>query len=135
MKRRALLATVVATSLLGGISWANVDATSRAALDKEVDQAMAGYNAKSPKEFYANWATMMKSIETGQAFKTLYVDMYQKNYGAYKSRTLIDAKSVVSTANGLMVYKAMFSKKPGTLSVNFIKEGSTFKIQQIQVNP
>jgi hypothetical protein len=134
LNRRAFLATVVASTLmLGGIAHAAVDAAAQSGFDKQVDQAMSAYNAKNSKGFYANWAAMMKSIETEQAFKTLYVGKYMKEFGSYKSRKIIQARSTVSTVNALLVYHAEFSKKSATLSVNFFKEGGAFKIQQITI--
>jgi hypothetical protein len=136
VKRRAFLLTLLAaTTMLGGPARAAVDGATYAQLDTQVNQAMAGYNAKSSKQFYSQWAVMMKAIETDQAFQAVYVNQYLKTYGTFKSKTIVQEKSVVSTANALLVYNAVFSNKPAQLSVNFIKEGAGFKIQQIRIDP
>jgi hypothetical protein len=103
--------------------------------DAKVGRAMQGYNAKNSKAFYKDWAQQMKAIQTDQAFNSLYVNMYHKDYGTYQSGTIDESRSTFADMNGLLVYKAKFSKKPGTLSVNFFKEGGDYKIQQIQVGP
>ncbi len=57
------------------------------------------------------------------------------DYGTLKSKTLVQSKSALADMNGLFVYDAVFSKKTGTLAVNFMKEGGAWKVQQVQVNP
>ena len=105
------------------------------ALDPLVGKAMEAYNAKNWKQFYANWADQVKGIQTEVAFNGLYVGMYHKQYGTFKARKLVEAKSTFTDAIGLLVYNADFSSKKGTLSVNFFKEGGKFKIQQIRIGP
>ncbi len=105
------------------------------ALDKVVGTTMEAYNKKNWKGFYAAWADMMKGIQTEQAFNSLYVNMYHRDYGTLKSRTIDESRSTFSEVNGLIVYKAVFSKKSGSLAVNFFKENGQYKIQQVQINP
>lgn len=104
-------------------------------LDPLVGKAMAAYNAKNWKNFYAGWADQVKSIQTELAFSSMYVGMYHKQYGAFKSRKLVEAKSTFNDMMGLLVYNAEFSAKKGQLSVNFFKEGGKYKIQQIRIDP
>ena len=97
---------------------------------------MEGYNANSWKGFYGSgWAQQTKAIQTEQTFKVLYTDMYLKQYGTLKSRVVDEKRSSFSDMNGLLVYNGVFSKKKGSLSVNFFKEGGAWKIQQLQVGP
>ncbi|MCA9792321.1 MAG: hypothetical protein KC910_11020 [Candidatus Eremiobacteraeota bacterium] len=104
-------------------------------MDGMVDRAMAAYNADNWKKFYSEWAQMMASICTEQAYTSLYKGQYKKNYGNFKSKKLIASRSVVADMNGLLVYEAAFDKGGKLdLAVNFFKEGDIYKIQQIQVN-
>ena len=136
MNRRQFLALSGAALVLAGLPQMAQAADVKAefaALDPVVGKAMNAYNAKDSAKFYADWANQVKTIATPQAFKTLYVDVYHKKYGALKSRKLVDARSVMSDMNGLFVYEAQFAKGKGFLNVNFFKEGGKWKIQQIQV--
>lgn len=140
-RRNFLKRTCVATILgftLTGQSYAEVPGIDKAqldALDKVVGTTMDAYNSKNWKGFYASWADMMKGIQTEQAFNSLYVNMYHRDYGTLKSRTIDESRSTFSEVNGLIVYKAVFSKKSGSLAVNFFKENGKYKVQQVQVNP
>ena len=51
------------------------------------------------------------------------------------SRTLIANESSINDEAPLLVYKAKFAKGEAKLSVNFIKEGATMKIMQVQIAP
>ena len=104
-------------------------------LDPLVGKAMEAYNSNNWKAFYANWADQVKGICTEQAFTGLYQGVYRKQYGTFKGRKLVEAKSNFTDAIGLLVYNADFSSKKATLSVNFFSEGGKFKIQQIRIDP
>ena len=133
MKRRAFLGYLFATGLLGGTSWGSVDSADRATLDRIVGRAMAGYNSGNTQQFYANWAALVKPMENPEAFRRQYLDIYIRAYGSYRSRQLVERESEISTTNAILVYHAQFSKKPGNLTVSFVKEGSAYRIQQIRV--
>jgi hypothetical protein len=138
MTRRNLIAAMFCLSATG-LGWSQaVPGASEAevkAMTAKVNSAMQGYNSKNHKAFYKDWAKQMAAIQTEQAFNSLYVNMYHKDYGAYKSGTVDPARSSFSGMNGLLVYKATFAKKAGSLSVNWFKEGSEWRIQQIQLGP
>lgn len=121
--------TVVPSWAVPGLSDADVKA-----LTAKVNAAMQGYNKKNSKTFYKDWAKQVAAIQTDQAFQSLYINIYQNQYGTYQSATLDPAKSTFSDQNGLLAYNAKFSKKPAKLMVNFFKEGD-WKIQQIQLAP
>jgi len=126
----------MAMSVFAQAAFADVDAKMLKELEPKVDKAIAGYNAKNWKAFYgAGWADQVKALQTEQVFTSLYTNNYMKTYGALKSKTLDQSKSTIADTNGLLVYNAVFSKKKGTLAVNFFKENGVFKIQQVQVNP
>ena len=138
MTRSRFLTLGLATLLWAGQAFADVPGISKEelkGLDTVVGTTMDGYNAKNHKQFYSTWADQMKSIQTAQAFQSLYVNMYHKDYGTLKSRTIDESRSTFSEVNGLIMYNAVFSKKKGTLAVNFFKEGGKYKVQQVQVNP
>jgi hypothetical protein len=138
MTRNRFLTLGLALVLGAGQVFADVPGISKEelkALDAVVGTTMDGYNAKNPKQFYSTWAEQMKAVQTPQAFQSLYVNMYHKDYGTLKSRTIDESRSTFSEVNGLIMYHAVFSKKKGTLAVNFFKEGGKYKVQQVQVNP
>ena len=121
---------------LAGADVYGIDKAQLAALDAQVGKAMDAYNASDWKGFYGSgWADQMKALQTQQVFDALYKNGYLKQYGTLKSRKIIDSRSTFSDMNGLIVYDAEFSKKKGTLAVNFFKEGGKYKFQQIQVQP
>ena len=106
------------------------------AFDAIVDKAMTAYNDGDSKAFYADFAAMMASIATPEAFKALYVDTYMKTFGKYVSRTVIEAETVVvpDVPNGLLVYEAKFEKNEKVkLSVNLFKENGAWKLQQVTI--
>lgn len=122
--------------LLGYADVPGIDKAALAGLDKQVGQVMEGYNANNWKGFYGSgWAQQTKALQTEQTFNALYTNMYLKQYGTLKSRAIDEKRSTFSTMNGLIVYNGVFSKKKGSLSVNFFKEGGAWKIQQLQVGP
>lgn len=106
------------------------------ACDAKVEAAMQAYNAKSWKAFFKDYAKQVEAICTEQTFKTLYLDIGgHKVYGAYQSKELDESKSTFGPMNGLLVYKGKFAKKPGTINVNFFKEGNDWKLQQLRIDP
>ncbi len=108
------------------------------ALDTRVDGLMAAYNAGDDKAFYADWAASMAALCTPQVFKMMFVDGHMKNFGAYKSRKIIEAETVIvpDVPNGLLVYSAEFEKNAKIkLSINLIKEGDEWKFQQVTIMP
>lgn len=138
MNIKPLVTTLIAGMACMQLAWSEIPGAGADVVktaDAKVARAMQGYNAKNPKAFYKEWAKQMEAIQTSQAFNSLYVNMYHKDFGTYKSGTIDESRSTFGDMNGLLVYKARFSKKPGTLSVNFFKEGGDYKIQQIQVGP
>lgn len=139
MNRKSFLMAATAFCLLPLLGYAEVPGIDKAALaglDQQVGKVMEGYNANSWKGFYGSgWAEQTKAIQTEQTFNALYTNMYLKQYGTLKSRAVDEKRSTFSTMNGLIVYNAVFSKKKGSLSVNFFKEGGAWKIQQLQVGP
>ena len=138
MQRRDFLRLSVGATVLASVpalAEGNGVKDNFSTLDPLVGKAMEAFNAKNWKKFYADWAVQVKSIQTETAFTSLYINMFQMQYGTFKSRKLVDAKSTFSDLNGLLVYEAEFSSKKGQLSVNFFKEGGKFKIQQITIGP
>ncbi len=133
---------VLACLLVFGMSalWAGMmpSAEEMKALDAKVDAIMEAYNKSDSTAFYAEWATAMASIATPQVFKMLYVDGAMKNYGAYKSRKIIEAETVIvpNVPNGLLVYEAEFEKNAKMkLAINLLKEGDVWKFQQVTIQP
>ncbi len=125
-----LTGSVFAAEVAPGISDADFKS-----MDAQVERAMQAYNAGNWKAFYADYAKMMAGIATEQAFKTLYTDNYKKKYGNYKSRKFNPAaSSAASGMNAVVEYAAVFDKGPAKLQINFMKEGSSWKLQQVQVN-
>jgi len=113
-----------------------IDKQSLAALDAQVGKVMDAYNAQNWKAFYGGgWAEQTKALQTEQTFTALYKNLAMKNFGTLKSKTMVEGESTFSEMVGLIVYKGQFSKKPGKLSVNFFKEGGTYKIQQLRIDP
>lgn len=107
-------------------------------LDTSVDKLMEAYNAGDATAFYADWASSMAAICTPQVFKMMFVDGHMKNYGAYKSRKIIEAETVVAPGvpNGLLVYEAEFANNAKIkLSINLMKEGEDWKFQQVTIAP
>lgn len=107
------------------------------AMEAMVEKALAAYNKQDFKAFYADFAKSMEAIATEQAFQTMYVGMYMKDYGQYKSRELLKDKCSVADDSpvALLQYKAVFEKNPAiTIGVNFTKEGDAWKLMQIQFN-
>ncbi|MEW6711565.1 MAG: hypothetical protein AB1403_17210, partial [Candidatus Riflebacteria bacterium] len=104
------------------------------ALDAKVDGLMAAYNDGNATEFYAGWASAMAGVCTPQVFQMMFVDGHMKNFGAYKSRKIIEAETVVmaEVPNGLLVYEAEFEKNAKIkLSINLMKENDEWKFQQV----
>jgi len=113
----------------GGDAIANADAM--------LEKALVAYNKQDPKAFYADFAQSMAAIATEQAFQALYVGMYMKDFGQYKSRELLKDKCVVPADStvGLLQYKAVFEKNEKmTIAVNIVKEGDAWKLMQVQFN-
>ncbi len=139
MNRKTFLLGCLALNLLTGSARADVpgvDKATLAALDKQVGTVMEGYNANNWKAFYGSgWAQQTKAIQTEQTFKSLYSNMYLKDYGTLKNRKISDSASTFGPMNAVLIYNADFSKKKGKLAVNFFKEGGAWKIQQLQVTP
>jgi hypothetical protein len=114
------------------------DPETMKALDAKVDNLMTAYNSGDDKAFYADWAASMAALCTPQVFKMMFVDGHMANYGAYKSRKIIEAETVVvpDVPNGLLVYAAEFEKNAKIkLSINLIKEGDDWKFQQVTIMP
>ena len=111
------------------------DKTAPAALEATLDKAMKAYNAGDWKAFFADYAPSMSAIATEQTFKALYESGTKPQFGNYVSRTLIANESSINDEAPLLVYKAKFAKGEAKLSVNFIKEGATMKIMQVQIAP
>jgi hypothetical protein len=108
-----------------------------ASFEKMADKALAAYNAQDWQAFYTDFASSMAGIATELAFSTLYTNMYMKEYGAYQSRSLIlDRCSIAPDSPvALVVYSGVFANNPKVdISINFIKEGETWKVMQIQFN-
>ena len=138
MNRKQFLGALMGALFLSGVSFAEVpgaDAAALKGLEAKVDNCMTAYNAKNWKNFFKDYAKMVAAICTEQTFKTLYVNTAHKDFGAYKSRSRDDSRSTFSDMNGLLVYKAVFAKKTGTLSVNFFKEDGEWKVQQVRIDP
>ncbi|MBI3925116.1 MAG: hypothetical protein HY319_06215 [Armatimonadetes bacterium] len=103
-------------------------------MDAMLGNALNAYNAGNWKAFYKDWAQLMSGIATEQSFNSLYVNMYKKNFGDYKSRTFVRERSSVAGDHAVVVYKAKFSKKDGDIGVNYFRENGKWKLQQIQFN-
>lgn len=120
------------------VVWADIPGTDSATLKKcevRVDQAMEAYNSKSWKDFFKDFAKASAALCTEQSFTTVYVNTAQRDFGNYESRTREDARCTFSKSVGLLIYKAKFSKKWASLSVNFLQEGGEWKIQQVRIDP
>lgn len=116
--------------------WAELpDAVQLKKCETRVDQALEAYNAKNWKDFFKDFTKASAALGTEQSFTGVYVDGAQKEFGGYESRSLDDSRSVFRKTVGLLVYKAKFSKKWGTLNVNFLQEGGDWKIQQLRIDP
>jgi hypothetical protein len=104
-------------------------------LDAVVSRTMAAYNAGDWKKFYADYAKQVAATETEGAFTALYTNMAKKTFGNFKSKSLIAKRSSFPGPVGLLVYAAQMDKGKADLSVNFFKEGDTYKIQQVRFDP
>lgn len=135
-----LVLLVIMMALVISNLWAGMmpPAEDLKTMDAMIDKAMAAYNAEDSTAFYADFATIMAAICTPETFKTLYVDTYKKNFGAYVSRTIIEAETVVAPGvpNGLLVYSARFANNEKIkLAINLFQENNIWKIQQITIQP
>lgn len=116
--------------------WAELPAPAQLKkLEVLVDQAMDAYNSKSWKNFFKDFTKSSAALGNEKSFTDVYVDKAQGEFGSYESRTVDESRSVFKKTLGLLVYKAKFSKKWGTLNVNFLQEGGEWKIQQLRVDP
>ncbi|GAB4271846.1 MAG: hypothetical protein Kow0029_09850 [Candidatus Rifleibacteriota bacterium] len=107
-------------------------------LEAKVDKLMAAYNEGVPKAFYADFAKSISAFCTPQNFKMIFVDHYMKNFGAYKSRKIIETQTVVNpdSPNGLLVYIAQFEKNASVkLAINLFKEDGEWRFQQVTIQP
>jgi hypothetical protein len=116
--------------------WAELpDAVQLKKCESRVDQAMEAYNSKSWKDFFKDFTKASAALGTESSFTSVYVDGSQKEFGNYESRSLDESRSTFRKTVGLLVYKTKFSKKWGTLNVNFLQEGGDWKIQQLRIDP
>lgn len=102
-------------------------------LDPMVDHAMKGYNDENHQVFFANYCKMMAGVATEMTFKNMVMNMFKAKTGAFKSKTLLDARCSFNETTPLLVYEGEFEKGKFLLPVNFTKEGDVFKVMQIQV--
>lgn len=122
--------------LLTSVAWAELpDLAQLKKCEARIDQAMEAYNSKSWKDFFKDFSKASAALGSEQSFTSIYVDGSQKDFGSYESRSLEESRSTFKKSVGLLIYKAKFSKKWGTLSVNFLLEGNEWKIQQIRIDP
>lgn len=103
--------------------------------EARVDQAMEGYNSKSWKDFFKEFSKAGAAMGNEQSFNDVYVNKAMAEFGPYESRSIDDSRSIFKKTLGLLVYKAKFGKKWGTLNVNFLQEGGDWKIQQLRIDP
>ncbi len=116
--------------------WAELPAPAQLKkCEASVDQAMDAYNSKSWKDFFKDFSKASAALGSEQTFTNVYLDGSQKEFGTYESRSLDEPRSVFKKSVGLLIYKAKFSKKWATLSVNFLQEGGDWKIQQLRIDP
>ena len=105
-------------------------------LEAMLDKALAAYNAGDSKAFYADYAKMMASVATDQAYDMMFRSIYMKTHGKYVSRKLLKAESSVFEDTPLMVFESVFEKtKKVKISVNFMKEDGVYRIMQMQFAP
>jgi len=117
-------------------AWADLpDPAQLKKCEARVDQALDAYNSKSWKDFFKDFSKASAALGSESSFTSVYVDGSHKEFGSYESRSLDDSRSTFHKKVGLLVYKAKFSKKWGTLSVNFLQEGGDWKIQQLRIDP
>ena len=104
-----------------------------APLEAKVEKALEAYNRGDHTAFYGDFAKMMASIATEQAFNTMHRGTYFTTYGKYQSRKLIKAETVAMGDTPLLVYAAEFEKnKRVKISVNFTTEEGVLRVMQIQ---
>lgn len=132
MKRFLIALTLLAAPDV----WAELpDAAQLKKCEARVDQAMEAYNSKSWKDFFKDFTRASAALGSEQSFTSVYLDGSQKEFGSYESRSLDESRSTFKKTVGLLIYKAKFSKKWATLSVNFLSEGGDWKIQQLRIDP
>lgn len=105
-------------------------------LDAKVDELMEAYNAKDAKAFFIGWSPTMAALCTPAMFKVMFMDMHMKNFGAFKTKQIIEAETVVmgNVPNALLVYQAEFEKNKNVkLSINLLKENGQWMIQQVSM--
>lgn len=103
--------------------------------ETRVDQALEAYNSKAWKDFFKDFTKASAALGSESSFTSVYLDGSQTEFGSYESRSLDESRSTFKKTVGLLIYKAKFSKKPATLSVNFLQEGGDWKIQQLRIDP
>ena len=122
--------------LIVTLAWADLpDPAQLKKCEARVDQAMEAYNSKSWKDFFKDFTRAGAALGNEQSFNDVYVNKAMGEFGTYESRTVDESRSVFKKTLGLLVYKAKFSKKWGTLNVNFAQEGGEWKIQQLRIDP
>ncbi|MBX3167144.1 MAG: hypothetical protein KF760_07020 [Candidatus Eremiobacteraeota bacterium] len=122
--------------LVAPTAWADLpDPAQLKKCEARVDQAMDAYNSKSWKDFFKDFTRGSAALGNEQSFTSIYLDGSQQEFGSYESRSLDESRSSFKKTVGLLIYKARFSKKWGTLSVNFLHEEGDWKIQQLRIDP
>ena len=102
-------------------------------LDAIVDKALQAYNANDAKAFFADYAKSVESIATPQTFDSMYRGLYFTQHGKYLSRKMNNSASVLTGDFLVVIYDPVFEKtKKVKLALNFAKEGTSYKIVQMQ---
>ena len=127
---------IVLSLLVSPALWAEMpDPAQLKKCEARVDQALDAYNSKDWKDFFKDFSSASAAKGNEQSFTSVYVDGSHRDFGSYESRNLDESRSTFKKSVGLLIYKAKFSKKWATLSVNFLQEGGDWKIQQLRIDP
>jgi len=131
--KRSLFVAVLLVIATGAMA-AEMTGTARKQFDRETDTALRAYNREDARAFFTQFARRLEINTTAESFKSLYVNVYKKQFGNLVSRgDMIEDHSAFNEEAAVTCYEAEFTKvRDGRIVINWKNENGTYKIVMVE---
>lgn len=102
--------------------------------EKSLDAALAAYNAKDGSAFATLFSAAARPPMNGHNFQALFMNIYDAEFGAIQSKTLLPLQTFIGKGTAQLVYDGSFEKRNHVrVSADFVMEGGVAKLVQIRM--